>query len=61
MKTYYLEITKKRGKSQIDKVTTDEEYRARTAAIAMMKSNRNIVQIVLVEVETMRYCTTITR
>ena len=45
MKTYYLEITKKRGKPQIDKITTNEEQRARRKAISLMKSNRNIKEI----------------
>lgn len=61
MKTYYLEITKKRGKPQIDKITTDEEHRARRKAISLMKSNRNISKISIIEVSTMKYCTTIDR
>ena len=61
MKTYYLEITKKRGKPQIDKITTNEEHRARRKAISLMKSNRNIKEIKISEVISNKYCTTITR
>ena len=61
MKTYYLEITKKRGKPQIDKITTNEEQRARRKAISLMKSNRNIKEIKISEVISNKYCTTITR
>ena len=61
MKTYYLEITKKRGQPQIDKITTNEEHRARRKAISLMKSNRNIKEIKISEVISNKYCTTITR
>ena len=33
MKTYYLEITKRDESTQIDKITTDEEHKARRKAI----------------------------
>ena len=61
MKTYYLEITKSDESVQIDKITTDEEHKARRKAISLMKKNPDFSLIRIVEVATKRYCTTIER
>lgn len=61
MKTFYLEITKKRGNPQIDKITTDSEHRAILKANSLMKANPNILKIKIVEVETMKYGSSIAR
>lgn len=61
MKTYYLEQTFENGSIQIDKVTTDEEYKARRKAVSLMKSNDDILKIDLIEVASEEYCTTIER
>ena len=61
MKTYYLEMQKQGGDVQIDKVTTDEEHRARRKAIQLMKENELIEEIIIVEVQSKKFITTITR
>jgi len=61
VKVYYLEILKSNGSEQIDKITTNEEHKARRKAISLMKNNDDFVEIKIVEVSTKKYCTTITR
>ena len=61
VKTYYLEQYKYSGELQIDKVTTDEEHKARSKAISLIKNNEEIEKIDIIEVARKEYCTTITR
>lgn len=61
MKTYYLEFEKQDGTIQIDKITTDEEHKARRKAVSLMKANTEFKRVKLVEVLTNEYITTIER
>ena len=61
MKTYYLEIKKKRGKPEIEKISKERDFEARDAATSLLKKSQNIKEIKVIEVLSNKYSSIITR